>query len=573
MNENEFTQMETIEIETGGEPSGLSRLLNRYFHHLDRGGTLKGEVMAGITLFFLSICMIFMNMQIVASAINGNVELRTAPADPVNIAAASTYAQIYVGSILIAFIGSLVIGLVARLPFAQLSTMGLASSMLSLVGTQAGLSYYNLLFINLIAAIIYSAVVGIPVIREYVYKALPNSVRKALPVTVGLMIAYIALQMSGIVSTSKIGLGNRNSQNINIITGLTAFSSERKLAFYALISIVLAILIYGLFKFFKRKHPVFWSLIGGTVIFILANGLLIGFDVANTESFLNFGRIWMAAASQASPDTPFGDSYLTYFGAALSAIFSNLGHVLTKGADFSAYSGNTITLVISGILCYVFVGMYDTEGTLLAAKPSLNKDSNEAGKVDFDNQKGIRTAQLCNAGMNVIAPFFGVGGVSVSKSSLSAAEDNGKSGLVPIIASIGFLISLFIMAFPVLFATTTYPVGSMNQWNYNAYGNGGFVYLMQGASFGIADAVMVCVGLSTLRGLKNVNWKDITEIIPVIVTIVMSVVLLNLAFGIASGVILFCLTKLLSFRKSSLREIGIPTAILSVLMVIMLFLM
>ncbi|MFT4145676.1 MAG: hypothetical protein QM644_14585 [Mobilitalea sp.] len=573
MNDNELTQAESIEIETNGEPSGLSRLLNRYFHHLDRGGTLKGEVMAGITLFFLSICMIFMNMQIVAGAINGNVELRTAPADPINIAAAATYAQIYVGSILIAFIGSLVIGLVARLPFAQLSTMGLASSMLSLLGIQAGLSYYNLLFINLIAAVIYSAVVGIPVIREYVYKALPNSVRKALPVTVGLMIACIALQMSGIVSTSKIIFGNMDSQNLTFITGVTAFTGEKKLANCAFIGMVTAILIYGILKFFKCKHPVFWSLIGGTAVFIMTNGILVGFDVANTESFLNFGRVWIAAASQASPDTPFGDSYLTYFGTALSTIFSNAGFVFLKGADFSSYSGNTIALVVSGVLCYIFVGMYDTEGTLLAVESKLNKDSNDAGKVDFDSQKGIRRAQLCNAGMNVIAPFFGVGGVSVSKSSISAAEDNGKSGLVPIFASVGFLISLFIMAFPVLFATLTYPVGSMNQWNYNAYGNGGFVYLMQGAAFGIADLVMVCVGISTLRTLKKVNWNELSEVIPVIATIIISVMILNLAFGIACGVILFCLTKILSFRKNNLRDIGIPTAVLLVLAIILLFLL
>ncbi|HWT74028.1 MAG TPA: hypothetical protein VN258_04820 [Mobilitalea sp.] len=228
-------------------------------------------------------------------------------------------------------------------------------------------------------------------------------------------------------------------------------------------------------------------------------------------------------------------------------------------------------LVVSGVLGYVIMGMYDAEGTILAAKDALNRDANEAGKVDFDSQKGIRKALLCNAGMNVIAPFFGVGGVTISKTSVAATEDNGKSGLVPVVASLGFLISLFIMAFPVLFATITYPVGSMNQWNYNAYGNGGFVYLMQGASFGIADAVMVCVGLSMLRALKNVNWKDITDWIPAIITVIASVALTNLAFGVACGVIVFCLTKLLTFRKGS--KIGIPTVVLLLLMIAMLVMM
>jgi xanthine/uracil/vitamin C permease (AzgA family) len=181
---------------------------------------------------------------------------------------------------------------------------------------------------------------------------------------------------------------------------------------------------------------------------------------------------------------------------------------------------------------------------------------------------------LCNAGMNIIAPFFGIGGVTISKTSVAATEDNAKSGLVPIVASVGFLISLFIMVFPVLFATITYPVNSMNQWNYNSYGNGGFVYLMKGASFGIAAAVMLCVGLSMLRMLKKVDWRDITDWIPAVITVIVSVMLTNIALGVACGVILFSLIELLAFFKGNfntrLREIGIPTAVLMVLMTLML---
>jgi len=549
MEDNIATQTETATNVKIRKPSGISKLLNKYFLHLDRGATLKGEVMAGITMFFLSICVIFMNMQIIANTINGNAVLGTSPGDPNNIAAASTYAQIYIGSILVAIIGSLVIGFVARLPITQLSTMGLASSLLCLVGTETGLTYYNLLFVNLIAGVLYCILVAAPGVRDAVYKILPASVRKVLPITVGLMFAFAALQLSGFVTTSKIGLSNMDSQYLTAITGVTMMSGGRKMAMYAFVSALAAMGMYVILKFFKRKHPVFWSLITGTAIFILMDVILCGIDVANTESFINFGRVWVVAASQASLETPFGDSYLTYFSDALCAVFANFSDVFTKGMDFTAYSGNTIMLVMGGVISYLVMGLYDAEGTVLALQDTLNRETNERGRVDFDHQKGIRKALLCNAGMNVIAPFLGIGGVTISKTSIAATEDNGKSGIVPIVASIGYLISLFIMVFPVLFATITYPVGSMNQWNYNAYGNGGFVYLMQGLSFGIADTVMICVGLSMLRGLKKINWKDITDVIPCIVTLTLSVALTNLAFGVVSGLMIYYITKLFTLRK------------------------
>lgn len=577
-------------------PSGISLALNRYFHHLDRGGTLGGEITAGIIMFFLSICVIFMNMQVVANAINGEVTLVSSPANPTNIAAASTYAQIYAASILVAIFGSLLVGLVARLPFTQLSVMGLCSSMLCLVGTGAGLTYENLLFINFIAAVVYAVAAAVPAVREFFYKALPQPVRKGLPVAVGLIFAGMALKMSGIVSTTEVAVGASKTQHIMMITGFSAFSSGRKLTFYAFIGAVVAVLLYILLRVLKRKHAVLLSLLGGTIVFFAMDAALVGIDTANTESILNFGRIWMAAGSQASQETPFADSYLTYFGTAIGTIFSDLGNVIAKGSDFSTYSGNTILLVVNGVLFYLFMGLYDANGTLLAAEVALNGNAganaderNEAvgtaedageqnedadaleknGRVDVWSADGMKKIWLCNALTNMIAPFLGVGAVSVGKTSLAAVKDNGKSGISSIVACIGYLISLFIMAFPVLFATTTYAVGSMNQWNYFAYGNGGFVYLMQEAAFAIADAVMVCVGVSTLANIKKWDWKDVVEWVPAIACIAAAVLFANLIVGVACGAVLYVVLASV-FAKNGRHKVELANLVLLAVMLVVM---
>ena len=42
--------------------TGSSASLNRFFHYADRGGTLGGEIAAGLGIFFLSACGIFINI-------------------------------------------------------------------------------------------------------------------------------------------------------------------------------------------------------------------------------------------------------------------------------------------------------------------------------------------------------------------------------------------------------------------------------------------------------------------------------------------------------------------------------
>lgn len=553
-----------------GEPSGISRKLNGFFHHLDRGGTLGGEIMAGFTMFFLSICVIFMNMQIVGNMINGAVELNNSPASPVNIEAATVYVQIYAGSILVAIIGSLLIGFIANLPLTQLSVMGLSSSLLCLVGTEAGLTYQNLLFLNFIAAVIYAVAAGVPKVRELVYQALPVPVRRGLPAAAGLIFAYYALKMSGIVTTKDVTIGS-GAKRITYIDG-TGFADMRKLFLCGLIGAVVAVILFVLVKVLKKKHPVFWSMTGGTLVFFGSSVVMSGIDTGNTESLINFGRVWLIAGSQASATTPFADSYLTYCMTGIKAVFENLSAVFTQGADFSAYSGNTIALIVSGVLCYVLTAFFDADATLLAIQGKLNQNATEEGLVDFETQKGVRKALLCNAGVNILGSLFGTGRVAMSKTSVAAAQDNGKSGLTSIIACIGYIISLFVMVFPALFATSTYAVASMNQWNYFAYGNGGFIYLVQGATFLIADVVMICVGICMVGTLKTLDWKNPGEWLPAVLTAVVAVLTSNLAIGAAIGMIAY-LPFGLAGKKKDGNAFQIQMVGLLVLMVVMVVLL
>ena len=202
--------------------------------------------------------------------------------------------------------------------------------------------------------------------------------------------------------------------------------------------------------------------------------------------------------------------------------------------------------------------MFSVQGAVLASEDRLK-----------DPQVDLNKAMLCNALTNVAAPLFGVAGVTPGVSSVAAVKDNAKSGIASIVACIGFVISLFVMAFPALFATETYGVPSMNTWNYFAYGNGGIVYLIQGVVFTVVDAVLICVGISMAAALKDLEWKNITQSIPAVITLVVSILTANLLAGVACGTVLYLLLSLGKDRK----PLSVPMVITAVLMVVTMILL
>lgn len=534
--ELEEEEYEEYEEEERG-PSGLSLALNKYFHHLDRGGSLGGELVHGLTMAMLAACVIFLNMQLIGNLIAGAYVPGNSPLDPNNIAFSMTYADLYAAGVLICVLGSIVIGIVANLPLMQISTMGIYASVICLIGAGKGLSYENLLFINLISGIIYAVVAAVPALRSGLKKAIPDPVKKALPAALGIILFYVALQLSGFLKVNTLYFGVSGGNVLVLPAGLSL--AERSLQLCGLIGSLAAVVLYVLLKVLKRKRASLFSLLGGTVVFVLTAVILSGgVDTANSESFANFGRIWLIAGSQASGSTPFADSYLTYCFKAIGDVFANLGGVLSKGADFSAYDGSSIAIIAAATLTYLLTGIFNAEGTVLAV----------------DEEAETSKTLLVNGVTNVLAPFFGLGGVSVAKTSVAGAKDGAKSGLASVFAGMFSLISLFVILFPALFATETYPVGSMNQWNYFAYGNGGFIYLVQGVVFSVVDTVMACVGVSMILSIRKLKG---TELIPAIVMLVVGLLTTNIVAAVAVGI----LCAMLLDRKS----FSVPALLLSVL--------
>lgn len=406
--------------------SGLSRILNKYFHHIDRGGSMKSEITAGCLMCILSVCGMFMNMQLITTM---TVSGPYAGATVEQIAAnGEIIAGTYFISMLIAFLGSLAIGLIARLPLVQVSGLGLSTVMISLVGTKSGLTYYNLLAVCFVSAILYAVAVSLPFVRKFLFKAIPASVRKAVPAAVGVMIAFVGLQLSGIVTVNgsslpAYGAGTElgaasDSVGLSGFLGISLFnySTDRfhPTLLLCCISALLAIVLIFIFKARKAKHPYLWSLLISTAFLIVTCVLTVAINwkmmKISFDSLL--GRAWMIGSE---------DAMQTH----LSAVFSNFsfGKVFREGFDFSAYTaagGSVFLLFVTGVLTMLFAFSCHNEATLTAVY-------NDAGLGEAD-RKARRLALMCNAGMNIAAPLFGGSPVSIGQESCAGAGDNAEIG-------------------------------------------------------------------------------------------------------------------------------------------------
>ena len=528
--------------------------LNKYFHHVDRGSTTSREIMGGLLACILCVCAIFMNIQLITSM------MVSGPASSASIADIANNGEIiarqYFLSMILAFIGSLAIGLIARLPLTQIPSLGLSTLMISTLGIGTNLSYQNLLAVCFVSSLIYAAVAAVPIIRKAVLNAVPKSVRKAAPAALGVLVVFTAMQLTGLVYTgdsaiTNYGVGtslirmdgfNASVQSFRLFDFATYNSLKYKAdSFFPLIQACLwgVLAAFGAFLLLRKtKRPVFHSLMIGTVVYFLL--MLFQVIMEQKRGKLNFnldplwGRLWMVGSEDAQH-------------LHLSTIFRslNLGEVFTKGFDFTAYTeagGNVALLFGTGIVTFLFANIATTD--------AMTNDEDE-------NQAAL--TMMCNAGANILAPAVGVSALSVTPLNAAAKRDGAKSGLSTVVASLGFLISAFVWLVPFLFSTT-----SSYDIQFNLYGHyGTSMQLFTESSFIVADGVMALVGLCMVAAMLKDGLGESREAAPFLVTVAAALFLNNLALGFAAGIAAHALTSIFD-RQRSLTIGNICAAVVSI---------
>lgn len=161
-------------------------MLEKLFKLKQNQTTLKQEAMAGLTTFLTMAYILFVNPMMLADA-------------------GMDHGAVFVATCVAAAIGCIVMGVVANYPIALAPGMGLNAFFTYTVVGEMGYSWETALGAVFLSGICFMAL-SLARIREWIVNSIPMSLRLGIAAGIGLFLALLALQSSGIVVASPATL-------------------------------------------------------------------------------------------------------------------------------------------------------------------------------------------------------------------------------------------------------------------------------------------------------------------------------------------------------------------------------
>lgn len=169
-------------------------MLERYFKLAEHGTTVRTEVLAGVTTFLTMAYIIFVNPQILSST-------------------GMDAGAVFVATCLAAALGTIVMAFVANWPVAMAPGMGLNAFFAFTVVAAMGFTWQQALGAVFISGVIF-LVLTLTGVRQWLVDGIPQSLRSAIVVGIGMFLALIGLNSAGIVvgnPATMVGLGDLTS--------------------------------------------------------------------------------------------------------------------------------------------------------------------------------------------------------------------------------------------------------------------------------------------------------------------------------------------------------------------------
>ncbi len=355
--------------------------MNRFFRLKENGTTVGTEVVAGITTFFAMAYIIVVNPSILSES-------------------GMEWGAVFLATIIASVIGTLVMGLVANVPYAQAPGMGLNAFFVYTVCFGLGFTWQQALTMVFICGLI-NIFITVTKIRKYIIKAIPRSLQNAIGGGIGVFIAYIGLLNVGI---------------INFGSGVPALSTLNQPAFWLfLIGLVLIIVL----EVMKVK--------GGILIGIVVT-TLIGIPLGVTST---------------------GDTIS--FSEACAALPSTFGVIFTEEGFGSLFSDpGKIPLVLITIFSFSLSDTFDTIGTFIGTGRRSGIFSEEDEKA-LETNTGFKSkmdrALFADATATSIGAIFGTSNTTTFVESAAGIGAGGRTGLTSVVVAICFIASAFLSTF------------------------------------------------------------------------------------------------------------------------------
>lgn len=351
-------------------------MLEKLFKLKENNTNVKTEVVGGITTFMTMAYILAVNPQILSES-------------------GMDAQAVLMATALAAFIGTIVMALIANYPFALAPGLGLNAYFTYTVVFQMGYSWQFALFAVFLEGLVF-IVLSLTNVREAIFNAIPLQLKKGVSVGIGLFIAFIGLQNANLV------VADANTK-VTIVEFAKDFNTVGISALLALVGLIIIVVLSA-----KRVK-------GAILIGILATwGLGIVCQLTNIYQ----GASLLPAWSEFN----------------LGAIGQTFGQCFTKEAIGNI---NWVDLIVI-MLSFLFVDMFDTLGTVIGV-------ANKAKMLDSNGKlPRIREVLLADAVATSAGAVLGTSTTTTFVESSAGVSAGARTGLASVVTGFLFLISIFL---------------------------------------------------------------------------------------------------------------------------------
>ena len=424
---------------------------------------------------------------------------------------------VFLATCIASFIGMVCMAFLANKPFAMAPGMGLNSFFAVVVGNIVAItgmsyvaSFQAALLIILIEGIVFIALSFFNV-REKIVASIPLGIRLGISPAIGLMLMNIGLGSNVGIYAEGNGFAAPFYVMRDFFGALTPSVLQTNMgdAGYATMILTVVTMFVGLFAIVAMAKKG----IKGAVLY----GMLVASVIYWVGSFAFLGTNPFASLATASFVPPFADMMETTFFKFNFAGFLEVGWF------------TMITLIIT----FCIIDMFDTIGTLVGT-------ASRAGMVDAEgNMPQMKEALLSDAIGTVVGACTGTSTVTTFVESASGVEAGGRTGLTALVTGVLFLACIFIAPIAAIIPAAA------------------------------TSAALIYVGVLMLQGLKNVDFEDMDQLVPVALMLIGMPISGSIGHAIGIGLISYTIMKIFGGKA---KEVSVLTYIISALFLVKFFL-
>ena len=367
------------------------------------------------------------------------------------------HGAIFVGTCLAAAVACLFMGLFANWPVGLAPGMGLNAFFTYTVVGEMGYAWETALGAVFIAGVLFF-IMSITPLRRWMLDSIPLNLRIAMGAGVGLFIGFIGLKNGGIIisdGATFLSLGDFTNSS-TLLAGL-------------------GFLLIAILSIRKIPGAIIIGILTVTLLSIILN--LVEFD----------------------------------------GIFALPPDVTPVFLELDIFGALDIAM-ISVIVSFLFVNLFDTAGTLFGVASRANF-LDETGNI-----RNMDKALKADSSSSIFGSFFGCAPVTSYVESSAGIETGGRTGLTAVVVGILFLLSTFLSPF-----AAAVPA-----------------YATSGA--------LIYVAILMLSGMEKLNWDDQSELLPALVMVVMIPLTFSIANGIALGFLAYVSIKVFIGKFSNISS-------------------